>query len=193
MHNRVKMFIKPIFCKTLENVKLNKLTCKPYKDIFKNTQFCTDTFRAKYSAEEIQEAVREYQKSSYINNYLRDGSPLSEQAQKLYDTLSYAIKTSKPLEQELVTYRGVNLNPRKNLDIDTILDNKGFTSVTEDLRFAKSFIDNRYGALIKITFPKKFKILKAPSEYITAPGTRFEKAVFNPTENLWETRAILEP
>ena len=186
------MIIKPIFCKTLENIKLNKLDCKPCKEIFKNVKLCTDTFQAKYSAEEIQKAIREYQKCSYINNYLRKGAPLSEQAQKLYDTLSYAIKTSRPLEHELVTYRGVNLNPKKNLDIDTILDNKGFTSATEDLRLAKSFMDTKYGALIKITFPKNFKVLKAPSEYIAAPGTRFEKAVFNPTENLWETRAILE-
>ena len=187
------MIIKPIFCQTIENIKLNKLDCKPYKDIFKNIKLCTDTFQAKYSAEEIQKAIREYQRCSYINDYLRKDSPLSEHAQKLYDTLSYAIKTSRPLDGELVTYRGVNLNPKKNIDIDTILDNKGFTSVTEDLRLAKSFMDNKYGALIKITFPKNFKVLKAPSEYIAAPGTRFEKAVFNPAENLWETRAILEP
>ncbi len=187
------MIIKPIFCKTIENIKLNKLDCKPYKDILKNVQLCTDTFQAKYSAEEIQKAIREYQRCSYINDYLRKDSPLSEHAQKLYDTLSYAIKTSRPLDGELVTYRGVNLNPKKNIDIDTILDNKGFTSVTEDLRLAKSFMDSRNGALIKITFPKNFKVLKAPSEYIAAPGTRFEKAVFNPSENLWETRAILEP
>ena len=83
------MIIKPIFCKTLESIKLNKLDCKPCKEIFKNVKLCTDTFQAKYSAEEIQKAIREYQKCSYINNYLRKGAPLSEQAQKLYDTLSY--------------------------------------------------------------------------------------------------------
>ena len=151
----------------------------------------SDTFKPPFSAEEIQQAVREYQKSSYINYYLREKMPLSEKCQELYNKLMYAIKTSKPLEKRIVTYRGLTLNPKKQTGIDEMLNNNsGFTSVTEDIRLAKCFSSAKNGAVVKIEFPKGFKLLKAPSEYIAPPSTKFTKAVFNPTENCWETRAI---
>ncbi len=156
------------------------------------TELSSDTFERKYSQETIKNMVKEYQKCPYINHYLREGAKLSETVQKQYDVLMYAINTSKPLEEELVTYRGIMLNPRKNLDINEMLNNnKGFTSVTEDKSFANSFSLSKYGELVKITFPKGSKLLKAPHEYIAAPNTRFTNPLYNPDEKLWEVRAIL--
>ena len=189
--NIVVMYIKSDINNSISNNAISGIHFGKLNTKFL-TKLGTDTFERKYSQETIKNMVREYQKCSYINDYLRKNVPLSESAQKQYDVLMYAINTAKPLDKELVTYRGLIINPKKNLDINTILNNnKGFTSVTEDKSLASSFSLSKYGEIVKITFPKDFKLLKAPYEYIAPPNTKFTDAVYNQQEKLWEVSAVL--
>lgn len=129
-----------------------------------------DTFIPQFSQEEITQAIREYQRGSYINNYLREGIPLNERSKKLYDTLRYAIQTSKPLEKDLIVYRGLSGEKTAEEYMNT---NKGFTSLSVDKRLADCFAIGRDRKVLTGKLKAGTRCLVAGDERIIIDNAKF--------------------
>jgi len=106
---------------------------------------------------DIITSYREYAKCPYINNILRTGSALSENSQKIVNSLKLAISNNR-LTGKFV--RGISPTRANKLEtIDDvskfIFDNKGFTSVVPEMNadYANCFSLGRNG--VKVIFDVK--------------------------------------
>nr|QGT49663.1 hypothetical protein Melaina855_0500 [uncultured Candidatus Melainabacteria bacterium] len=114
--------------------------------------------------DEIRAAYREYSRSAYINDYLREGKVLSQRDKQQVWALKAAINTSEPITGTFI--RG--LSPKRNMPInpDTIekfiFKNAGFTSTAplENANFANSFA-SMGGATVKFEITKPMQAYKA--------------------------------
>ena len=111
----------------------------------------------KYKPEEISSAYREYAKSPYINYYLREGVPLSEQNNKLVSCLKQGIRESIPKTGKF--YRGIQNCPDEKTAEKLIFQNSGFTSVTPEINknYAKSFAVGKNSAIVEFDLKKPLK------------------------------------
>lgn len=111
----------------------------------------------KYKPEEISSAYREYAKSPYINYYLREGVPLSEQNNKLVSCLKQGIRESIPKTGKF--YRGIQNCPDDKTAEKLIFQNLGFTSVTPEINknYAKSFAVGKNSAIVEFDLKKPLK------------------------------------
>ncbi len=130
----------------------------------------------------IIESYREYAKSPYINDYLRAGTTLSEQAQKLFNSLKLAISNNR------VTGKFVRgISPTKTNRLETIedvskfiFDNKGFTSAVPETHsdFANCFALGKNG--IKVIFDlKDFPGYRASNYEVLFDTNAFTRERFN--------------
>ncbi len=117
---------------------------------------------------QIKSAYREYSISPYINEYLRQGNPISPKANELWLNLKEGINRSEKIKGIFV--RG--LTPRKNHPINPetigeyIFNNKGFTSTAplDKAHYANAFAGYK-GALVSFEISKPMKAYKADNGY----------------------------
>lgn len=136
--------------------------------INKNVSLTYDAARMNslnHSGEEINKAYRTYAQSSYINDYLRSGEPLSIENNELVSALRQAINTSQPVSGTFV--RGLTFSRKTPLNDENIFkyifNNAGFTSTApkENARFAETFALGKNSAVVEFDIKEPIKAFRA--------------------------------
>lgn len=131
---------------------------------------------------DIITSYKEYAKCPYINDFLRAGTTLSENSQKILKSLKLAISNNRVTGKFI---RGIS--PTKTNKLETIddisqliFDNKGFTSAVPELNenFANCFALGRNG--VKVIFDvKNFPGYKASNYEVIFDTNAFTKENFD--------------
>ena len=127
-----------------------------------NLSLCKDTFQLlRLSPEEISQAYREYAQSPFINAYLREHMPLSQNSNKLVSCLKQAIRESEPIKGKF--YRGLTGCKDEEAVRNFIFKNEGFTSVTPEVnkKYAETFVIGRNSVLVEFDIKTPIKGFKA--------------------------------
>lgn len=132
-----------------------------------------------------QSALRKYTRyyDEVINHGLRNDR-LSETAYRLVKKIIEAVDNVKPLEHEMILFRGVRSTEDfkvENLHIGDIITDKGFTSKSSSVKQALKFSDKTC-CLLAIVYPpgsKQISLTKIShfpkeKEFVTYPGEVFE-------------------
>ena len=138
--------------------------------------------RTKNLLSDIITSYKEYAKCPYINDLLRTGSALSENSQKILNSLKLAISNNR------VTGKFVRgISPTRTNKLETIddvskfiFDNKGFTSVVPEMNadYANCFALGRNG--VKVIFDvKNFPGYRANNYEVIFDTNAFTKDKFD--------------
>lgn len=148
---------------------------------FENLKLDCDRFeKLKYSKTEIENAYKAYQKSPFVNDYLRKSEPLSIESNKIVSCLKQAINQSEPLSGKF--YRGIQYcKDDKNSVEKLVFNNKGFTSVSPESnrRYAETFFQPRSGVLIEFDLKKPIKGFKANGYEVIFDTNAFTSDKYN--------------
>lgn len=127
----------------------------------KNLQPDITAFKSlKYSQDDILNAYREYERSPYVNYYLRKGLPLSERGNEIVACLKQGIQESEPISGKF--YRGLtNCQDEKSVQ-NFIFNNQGFTSATPEINknYATSFAIGSKSAVVEFDIKTPTKAFK---------------------------------
>ena len=148
----------------------------------------------RYTDEEIAKAYRAYEKSPYVNTYMRSNTPMTEESNKIVSCLKQGIQNSEPISGKF--YRGV-MNCSTVEDAEKfVFENNAFTSVAPEAnkRFAETFALGRNGAVIEFDLNQPVKAFQSNNyEVLFKPNafsredyqiTKVKDGVFKVTERL---------
>lgn len=152
-------YVAPRISPVLKEVKPSVLS-------FKGLKLDTAQYRnAEQIAQDIKKAYTEYSRSAYINQLLRDKTPLSIANKELIANLKLAIERSEPLTGKFV--RGITGSRKIPVTPENIekfvFNNSGFTSTVpiENKSFASCFSYDGNGAILTFDITKPMKAYKA--------------------------------
>jgi hypothetical protein len=113
--------------------------------------------KTKNSLSDIITSYKEYAKCPYINDFLRTGSELSENSQKILSSLKLAISNNRLTGKFVRGISPTGTNKLETIDdvSEFIFNNKGFTSAVPEMNadYANCFALGRNG--VKVIFDVK--------------------------------------
>ena len=138
--------------------------------------------RTKNLLSDIITSYKEYAKCPYINDLLRTGSALSENSQKILNSLKLAISNNRVTGKFVRGISSTKTNKLETIDDVSkfIFDNKGFTSVVPEMNadYANCFALGRNG--VKVIFDvKNFPGYRANNYEVLFDTNAFTRDKFN--------------
>ncbi len=138
--------------------------------------------RTKNLLSDIITSYKEYAKYPYINDFLRTGTALSENSQKILNSLKLAISNNRVTGKFVRGISSTKTNKLETIDDVSkfIFDNKGFTSVVPEMNadYANCFALGKNG--VKVIFDvKNFPGYRANNYEVLFDTNAFTRDKFN--------------